>query len=106
MREQLIKFLEKQFGDPERFYEGDLKVDAYAFVNDSMELKGVKIVGNDECFDGDEFYHYILAGDKLYKAYFELAEDEDGNELELDMVDYSHAYCIVDVTDAVIDAVM
>lgn len=103
MREQLVKFLEKNYGDLENFGEENLKVDEYPFCNGEMHLENAKIVGNDECFDCDGFYQYALSGDKLYKAYFEIPEDEDGNMMELDAVDCSHAYKIVDVTDEIAD---
>lgn len=94
----LINFLENNFGDLNRFPNRDLTVDECAFINDKLELKDVKVVGNDECFDGDEFYQYVLAADKIYKAYFEIPTDDDNNELELDNVDYTHAYKIEDIT--------
>lgn len=103
MREQLIKFLEENYGSSERFLNQRLKVDECPFSNDEMELEDVKIVGDDECFDGNEFYQYVLCGDKLYKAYFELAKDDDGEDLDLDMIDYGHAYRIEDITDTIID---
>lgn len=66
--------------------------------------ESVKVIGDDECFDGDEFYQYVLDGDKLYKAYFDIT-DEDGEDIELDAVDYNHAYKIEDVTDLILDTV-
>lgn len=95
----LIKFLEDNFGDLNRFPNQNLTVDECEFTNDRTELKDVKVAGNDECFDGDEFYQYVLADDKLYKAYFEIPTDDDGEELGLDDVDYTHAYKIEDITD-------
>ncbi len=89
MREKLVKFLEENYRDLDLFCERDLIVD------DGTELKDVKIVGNDECFDGNELYQYVLSGDKLYMAYYDI-EDED--RLDLDYVDYSHAREIVDIT--------
>lgn len=102
MREQIINFLEENFGDLERFPDQNLKVDAYPFCNEEIELKNVKVVGNNECFELDEYYHYVLSGDKLYKAYF-ACENENGEMMELDRVDYNHAYRIEDVTDMIDD---
>lgn len=95
----LIKFLESNFGDLSKFPNQDLTVDECAFANDGMELKDVKVVGDDECFDGDEFYQYVLSDDKLYKAYFEIPTDDDGEELGLDDVDYTRSYKVEDITD-------
>lgn len=95
MREQLVKFLEENYGDLGRFPNQNLQVDG-------MTLEGVNVVGNDECFNADEFYHYVLSGDKLYKAYFEMATDDDGEELELDCIDYSKPYRIEDVTEEIL----
>lgn len=94
MREELVKFLRENYGDLDLFPELDLKVD------DGTELKDVKVVGNDECFDVKEFYQYVLDGDKLYMAYYDI-EDED--LMQLDNVDYSHASKIVDVTEQILD---
>lgn len=103
MREQLVRFLEENYGDLECFPELDLRVDACYFCNDETELKNVRVVGNDECFECNEFYQFVLDGEHLYKAYFELARDENGNELELDAIDYTHAYKIEDVADEYLD---
>lgn len=103
MREQLVRFLEENYGDLECFPELDLHVDEYPFCNDEMELKNVHVVGDSDCFSGNEFYQFATDGDRLYKAYYEIPEDEDGNLLELDSVDYTHAYRIEDVTDEYLD---
>lgn len=51
MREQLVKFLEENYGDlAKRFpLQYDLEVSECAFVNDEMTLHSVKIVGDSEC---------------------------------------------------------
>lgn len=41
----------------------------------------------------------MLVDDKLYKAYFEIPTDDDGEELGLDDVDYTNAYKAEDITD-------
>lgn len=38
-------------------------------------------------------------GDKLYKAYFEIPTDDDGEEME---IDYTHAYKIVEIADEIL----
>lgn len=102
MREQLVKFLEENYGDLTNFVEHDLRVSECVFVNDAMILKNVIIVGDNECFDNNDFYQYVLDNDKLYIAYFD-TRDEDGNILDLDCLDYEHAYMIVDITKDVIE---
>ena len=49
--------------------------------------------GNDECFDGNEFYQYFLTADSLLKMYYNIP---DGCE-DLSNIDYSAPY---DVRDA------
>ncbi len=51
---ELVKFLEENYGDLGRFPAQDLDVSECAFSNDQMHLAGVKVVGDNECFD-DEF---------------------------------------------------
>lgn len=85
------------------FPERDLKVDSCQFCNDEMQLDNIIVVGNDECFDCDEFYQYVLDNNTLYRAYFDV-HDEDGNIFDrMDLVDYEHAYRIEDVTDQILD---
>lgn len=49
--------------------------------------------GNDECFDGEGFYQYLLTADaKLYKAYYDIPDDES----ELDSLDYDHPCDVVE----------
>lgn len=99
----LISFLEENFGSLKMFPERDLKVDSCQFCNDEMHLNDIIVVGNDECFDGNDFYQYVLDGEKLYKAYYDI-EDEEGNIFDrMDLVDYEHAYKVEDVTDQILD---
>ena len=49
--------------------------------------------GNDECFEMDDFYQYILTEDALYKAFYEIPE---GNE-DLGDLDYESP---IDLKDA------
>ena len=57
----------------------------------------IRIVGNAECWDGDEFYQYMVADDKIYKVYYNVQPDQ-----ELDVIDYTKAYKIVDITEVII----
>ena len=57
----------------------------------------LRIVGNAECWDGDEFYQYMVADDKIYKVYYNVQPDQ-----ELDVIDYTKAYKIVDITEVII----
>lgn len=60
----------------------------------------VYIGGNDEMFDVDEFYQLGVTKDgKIYQFFFEIPEDEDGNETQdLGSVDYTKAYRAIDIT--------
>ena len=62
-------------------------------------LKGI-MYGNDECFDFD-FYQILVAGNKVYKCYYNIPDDicgPDGSN-DLGSIDYSHPDWMVDVTD-------
>jgi hypothetical protein len=50
------------------------------------------IFGDDECFDGDEFYQWFHTTDgQLFKVYYDL----DGVDLDnLDSIDYSTPSCV------------
>lgn len=55
----------------------------------------IYMVGNNECFDLNEFYQYGITDDNhILKFYFALPENLD----DLGDVDYDHAYRAVDVT--------
>lgn len=56
--------------------------------------------GNDENFDIDEFYQFLLVGDKLYKCYYD-TKDENGDWIDdLGSIDYKHPYNVKDVSNA------
>lgn len=57
----------------------------------------IRIVGNSECWDGDEFYQYMVTDDKIYKVYYNVQPDQ-----ELDMIDYTKAYKTEDVTEDIL----
>lgn len=96
MSENLQKFLEKKFGDLNKFLTQKLNVNGELYED-------VKVIGNAECFDKDEFFQYVFDGEKLYKAYFDI-KNSDGERFEsVDMIDYSQSYRIEDVTDEVED---
>lgn len=78
----------------------NLHVERCRYCDEEMELKNVVVFGDDECFDMFEFYQYVFCDGKLYKAYFDI-EDEEGNQIELDCLDYSKAYRIEDITSEV-----
>lgn len=52
------------------------------------------VFGNDECWDNDEFYQYGVMADQkdgvkhLYHLYYHV-EDDNGDEIPLDCIDYS-----------------
>lgn len=60
---------------------------------DTIDYNGVTyngvMFGNDECFDGNDFYQYFhTANGQLLKMFFDIC-DADGNDIDLDCVDYS-----------------
>lgn len=44
------------------------------------------IFGDDECFDGNDFYQYVVTSDGVYKAYY-----DDDNVTDVEDIDYSKA---------------
>lgn len=63
-------------------------------------FRSVEMFGTDECFDVDGFYQYGVVDDRVFKFYYD-TRDENGNELDLDCIDYREANWALDVTDAV-----
>ena len=57
----------------------------------------IRIIGNAECWDGDEFYQYMVTDDKIYKVYYNVQPDQ-----ELDMIDYTKAYKTEDITEDIL----
>lgn len=98
MREKLVDFLEDRFGSLTRFPEQELEVDG-------VKMTGVRVVGNDDCFDGNEFYQYVLGDETIYKAYFDMTNPETGEDYEeLDQIDYTKAYRIENITEQIIES--
>lgn len=88
-------FLEKKFGALDNYPLDNLT------VNGSV-LTLVRVIGDNECFDGNEFYQYVLDDEKLYKAYFDIANPDTGEQYDaLDNVDYTKAYRLEDVTEQI-----
>lgn len=79
------------------------KFPSQKLIVDGELYEDVKVVGNAECFDKDEFFHYVFDGKKLYKAYFDIKNSDGEMPESVDMVDYSQSYRIEDVTDEVED---
>ena len=50
-----------------------------------------EVIGDNECFDVNEFYQYVIADGVVYKCYFD-DKDEDGNEIDIDCIDCDVAY--------------
>ncbi len=84
------KIFEEMYGDLKDFRPEDLE------AGNGEVIKGALIIGNDECFDCDEFYQYALTDDKVYKAYYEIPEEARD---DLSVIDYSKPYRIEDVTE-------
>lgn len=86
------RFFVRMYGELKRFNPVlDLEAE------DGEAIKGALVVGNDECYDDDEFYQYALTADKVYRAYYEITEIAAENGL--DLIDYSKPYRIEDVTE-------
>ena len=49
------------------------------------------LIGNDECFDTEGFYHFLVTNDTLYKCYYNY------KELELDEIDYTNPMAVEEV---------
>lgn len=49
--------------------------------------------GNNECFDANEFYQFLLTEYSLYKTYYEIPEGCD----DLGSLDYNNPYGLIDV---------
>lgn len=73
-------------------------------INDIESLKKVDaklVFGNDELFDGNKFYQYLMVDDLLFKAYYDCDTD-------IDCIDYStpikirYANCDFDVVQNII----
>mgnify|MGYP001221314809 CR=1 FL=1 len=89
--ELLNKWLEENYGELRKFPLQKLTVEENGEI---QHFENVRIIGDADCWDVNEFYQYMVHGDKVYKVYFEVIPDQD-----LDMIDYSKSYKIEDVTD-------
>lgn len=80
-----------------KFMDFDLSKFPEITVTDGVNtIKGI-VFGDNECFEGNRYYSFILCSNKLYKAYYD--EEVVGEVEELDMIDYENAYEILDVTE-------
>lgn len=91
MRETIKKWAEERYTNEKRLED---VFPTYDIVVDGMEYKNATIFGNDECFDVDEFYQYMLVGNSLYMAYYDYDD-----ECELWEIDYEKPYKVVQITD-------
>lgn len=91
MEEKIYKILEDWFDKKEKFPLQKLTVEENGEI---QHFENVRIIGDADCWDVNEFYQYMVHDDKVYKVYFEVIPDQD-----LDMIDYEKSYKIVDVTD-------
>ena len=68
------------------------------FTHDGQTIRGW-MFGNDECFNGNEFYQYVFSVEgKLYRLYYSL-DGADGEQItDLSNVDYSAPYHMEDCT--------
>ncbi|HHW91067.1 MAG TPA: hypothetical protein GX745_09220 [Clostridiales bacterium] len=60
------------------------------------------VCGNDEMFDGNDFYHYALLDDGRIMQVYYATEKENGDgtieTIDIENIDYSKPYKIIDVT--------
>ena len=63
-----------------------------------FEIVSGELVGDDECFDIDEFYQYLITVDGVYKCYFK-DKDENGESISLDDVNYYVSYRQIKLDD-------
>lgn len=89
------KWLEENYGELRKFPLQKLTVEPEN--GDIENYDKIRIVGNAECWDGDEFYQYMVTDDKIYKVYYNVQPDQ-----ELDMIDYTKAYKIEDATEDIL----
>lgn len=89
------KWLEENYGELRKFPLQKLTVESEN--GDAENYDKIRIIGNAECWDGDEFYQYMVTDDKIYKVYYNVQPDQ-----ELDMIDYTKAYKIVDSTEDIL----
>lgn len=89
------KWLEENYGELRKFPLQKLTIEQENGDNENYDK--IRIVGNAECWDGDEFYQYMVTDDKIYKVYYNVQPDQ-----ELDMIDYTKAYKIVDSTEDIL----
>jgi hypothetical protein len=89
------KWLEENYGELRKFPLQKLTVDTEN--GDVENYDKIRIIGNAECWDGDEFYQYMVTDDKIYKVYYNVQPDQ-----ELDMIDYTKAYKSVNITEDIL----
>lgn len=89
------KWLEENYGELRKFPLQKLTVDTEN--GDVENYDKIRIIGNAECWDGDEFYQYMVTDDKIYKVYYNVQPDQ-----ELDMIDYTKAYKTEDITEDIL----
>ncbi len=71
---------------------------AYTVTCKGKTLTGM-MYGNDECFDGNEFYQMLVADGRVYWCYYEIPDGCD----DFSDIDYTMPYRIEDCTDRYID---
>lgn len=89
------KWLEENYGELRKFPLQKLTVESEN--GDVENYDKIRIIGNAECLDGDEFYQYMVTDDKIYKVYYNVQPDQ-----ELDMIDYTKSYKTEDVTEDIL----
>lgn len=98
MRERIIKWAEEKYTRGRRLSSVFAPEDV--IVNGEI-FREAMVFGDAECFDSGDFYHYLLHGDKLYRAYYNCNGAED-----LCDIDYTSPYEIKaadDIMDLLLD---
>lgn len=94
--EEILKWASDSYGEPGVPLEKTFPT-LNVFSDLGEKYDNAIVFGDDECYDGSEFYQWMLCKDNLYKAYYNLIQDEDGDGyLDLDMIDYSKPYDVVE----------
>ena len=105
-KKRIAELLNKWFkADPisdkdKPWYAKESNIDNY-LIHVTVDNKTYEVYmgGDDEMIENDEFYQLGVTKDgKVYRFYFDTV-DENGNDIELDCIDYTKAYKAIDVTE-------
>ena len=78
----------------ENLYDEGSKCQIYF---EGKKIEGI-MYGNNECFSCNDFYQLLLTKEKLLICFYDI-EDEKGNEIDLEDIDYDNPAYIEQVED-------